>query len=202
MFNQNNYMKVIEQYDGCEVSSIGIPIIDLNGLKHINDSFCSRSLYPHHLALSAADGAWVRHALCSSIASRRAAVSALCGWLRSVLYMTHRQLYIFASMKVFATPSEPASSAAKSICDSRSGTLLNVLPISKYRTRGQSPLKSWNGQAEKDLTLQSIWESTRICICPVGIPCGKDHGKRCHRPARHRGKKSPESLRNSRLSRH
>ena len=57
MFNQSNYMKVIEQYDGCEVSSIGIPIIDLNGLKHINDSFCSRSLYPHHLALSAADGA-------------------------------------------------------------------------------------------------------------------------------------------------
>lgn len=81
-------------------------------------------------------------------------------------------------------------------------TLLNVLPISKYRTRCQSPLKSWNGQAEKGLTLQSIWESTRICICPVGIPCGKDHGKRCHRPARHRGEKSPESLRNSRLSRH
>ena len=150
MFNQNNYMKVIEQYDGCEGSSIGIPIIDLNGLKHINDSFCSRSLYPHQLALSAADGAWVRHALCSSIASRRAAVSALCGWLRSVLYMTHRQLYIFASMKVFATPSEPASSAAKSICDSRSGTLLNVLPISKYRTRGHKALwKAGMGRRKK-----------------------------------------------------
>ena len=64
----------------------------------------------------------------------------------------------------------------------------------KIRTRGQSPLKSWNGQAEKGLTLQSIWESTRICICPVGIPCGKDHGKRYHRPARHRGKKKALSL--------
>ena len=60
--------------------------------------------------------------------------------------------------------------------------------------RSQSPLKSWNGQAEKGLTLQSIWESTRICICPVGISCGKDHGKRCHRPARHRGKKKALSL--------
>ena len=49
MFNQNNYMKVIEQYDGCEVSSIGIPIIDLNGLKHINDSF----LQPFPLSPSA-----------------------------------------------------------------------------------------------------------------------------------------------------
>ena len=88
----------------------------------------------------------------------------------------------------------PKRAAAKSICDSRSGTLLNVLPISKYRTRGQSPLKSWNGQAEKGLTLQSIWESTRICICPVGISCGKDHGKRYHRPARHRGEKKAPSL--------
>ncbi len=42
-------MKVIEQYDGCEVSSIGIPIIDLNGLKHINDSF----LQPFPLSPSA-----------------------------------------------------------------------------------------------------------------------------------------------------
>lgn len=195
-------MKVIEQYDGCEVSSIGIPIIDLNGLKHINDSFCSLSLYPHQLALSAADSAWVRHALCSSIASRRAAVSALCGWLRSILYMTNRQLYIFASMKVFATPSEPASSAAKSICDSRSGTLLNVLPISKYRTRGQSPLKSWNGQAEKGLTLQSIWESTRIYLSGRYSEWQRPWQAMSSTCSAQRQKESPESLRNSRLSRH
>ncbi len=38
MFNQNKYVEVFEQYDGCEVSSIGITNIDLNGLNQINDS--------------------------------------------------------------------------------------------------------------------------------------------------------------------
>lgn len=38
MFNQNKYVEVFEQYDGCEISSIGITNIDLNRLKQINDS--------------------------------------------------------------------------------------------------------------------------------------------------------------------
>lgn len=38
MFNQNKYVELFEQYDGCEVSSIGNTNIDLNRLKQIYDS--------------------------------------------------------------------------------------------------------------------------------------------------------------------
>ena len=38
MFNQNKYVELFEQYDGCEVSSIGSTNIDLNRLKQIYDS--------------------------------------------------------------------------------------------------------------------------------------------------------------------
>ena len=38
MFNRNKYIEVIERLDSCEVSSIGVAYIDMNGLKQINDS--------------------------------------------------------------------------------------------------------------------------------------------------------------------
>ncbi len=45
MFNQNKFVEVFEQYDGCEVSSIGITNIDLNRLKQINDSLSDTADY-------------------------------------------------------------------------------------------------------------------------------------------------------------